>query len=89
MSKWGGAKSRALVGATLARWGTTCHLCGRSGATTADHLIPRSLGGDDTLDNLRPAHASCNYSRGNMSLAKWFDLHPLNTSQRASPSRNW
>lgn len=42
-----------------------CHICGLPGAATVDHLVPRSLGGSNDLENLAPAHASCNYSRGN------------------------
>lgn len=52
-------------------WGTVCHLCGREGADTADHLITRKQIRDLGLDidefdpeNLRPAHARCNKSRG-------------------------
>ncbi|PAJ70929.1 MULTISPECIES: HNH endonuclease [Corynebacterium] len=86
---WGGNRARALTLATLERYGSTCHLCGREGATTADHVIPRSHGGPDTLDNLRPAHSRCNSARGNMSLARWFELHPLDMSRRAPPSRDW
>jgi 5-methylcytosine-specific restriction endonuclease McrA len=29
-----------------------------------DHVIPIALGGSDTLDNVRPAHAFCNLSKG-------------------------
>lgn len=32
---------------------------------TRDHYIPRSLGGPDTIENLRPAHHFCNRDRGN------------------------
>lgn len=62
--KWGGRRADRLRRATLEAYGTTCHLCGRPGADSADHLIPRSLGGPDTLENLRPAHLACNQSRG-------------------------
>ncbi|ANA87604.1 polynucleotide kinase [Gordonia phage Jeanie] len=64
MSKWGGRRAARLRAATLEAYGTTCHLCGRPGADSADHLIPRALGGPDTLDNLRPAHLACNQRRG-------------------------
>lgn len=30
-----------------------------------DHILPLSLGGDDTLANLQAAHARCNLSKGN------------------------
>ncbi len=32
---------------------------------TFDHVIPRSKGGPDTLDNLQLAHARCNKVKGN------------------------
>lgn len=81
--RWGGALARRLTAATLARYGTVCHLCGRAGATTADHLTPRSRGGQDTLDNLRPAHLRCNQSRGNKPLAE------VQPRPRLDPSRDW
>lgn len=41
-----------------------CHICGRPGADTADHVIPKRAGGTDDRDNLRAAHRSCNASKG-------------------------
>jgi 5-methylcytosine-specific restriction endonuclease McrA len=32
---------------------------------TVDHIIPKSLGGDNSLDNLRPMCLYCNSARGN------------------------
>ena len=32
---------------------------------TRDHIIPKSVGGIDHIDNLRPACATCNEQRGN------------------------
>jgi 5-methylcytosine-specific restriction endonuclease McrA len=42
-----------------------CWLCEEDHppATTADHVVPLSMGGTDELSNLRPAHLSCNSSR--------------------------
>jgi 5-methylcytosine-specific restriction endonuclease McrA len=34
-------------------------------APTRDHVIPKSRGGKNTLDNLRLAHSLCNRLRGN------------------------
>lgn len=82
--KWGGRPATQLTALTLATFGTTCHLCGRPGATTADHLIPRSLGGLDELDNLRPAHQSCNSARGNMSIEQWRARFTASTAPRSS-----
>lgn len=41
-----------------------CWLCGESGADTADHVIPRSRGGSNAVENLRPAHLGCNLAAG-------------------------
>lgn len=57
-SKW--RKIRARV---LTRDGHTCQYCGQP-ATTVDHVVPRRLGGDDSLDNLLAACKRCNYSKG-------------------------
>lgn len=37
-----------------------CHLCGRPGADTVDHLLPLSQGGTNEPGNLRSAHKACN-----------------------------
>jgi len=44
-------------------YGLPCHWCGEP-ADTADHLIPRAMGGESTPDNLVPACRSCNSRRG-------------------------
>jgi 5-methylcytosine-specific restriction endonuclease McrA len=38
----------------FARFGRTCHWCGRPGADDVDHLVP---GDDHGIDNLRPIHS--------------------------------
>lgn len=59
------------------RDGWTCHLCGeainpksgrRNRRATLDHVIPKSLGGSNSLENLRLAHWICNNRRGNLPL---------------------
>ena len=60
----GGRASQAMTAAVLEEYGPICHLCGKPGATTRDHLLPLSRGGVDTLDNCRPAHQRCNAKRG-------------------------
>ncbi|QDF17443.1 HNH endonuclease [Gordonia phage Coeur] len=87
--KWGGRRAAQLVAQTLATYGVVCHLCGRPGATTADHVIPRSRHGPDALDNLRPAHRLCNQRRGDMPLDEWFRRHPLPDTKTLAPSRDW
>lgn len=61
-----GQRVHAFNAAVFAAYGQTCHLCGRPGADTADHLTPVSV--DPTLrwvvENARPAHRTCNSARG-------------------------
>ncbi|WP_369692276.1 HNH endonuclease [Schaalia hyovaginalis] len=73
MGKYGGRKVTQLLRLTLATYGNVCHICGQPIdltrkwpdplSATRDHLIPRSRGGSDALDNVRPAHLRCNSSR--------------------------
>ena len=58
--------------------GGICHLCGHPGADAADHVVPLSKGGTDTVDNLKPAHhrmtcetcgRRCNLEKGSRLLA--------------------
>lgn len=73
MTTWSGRRAQRLVALALATYGTRCHLCLEEGATSADHVIPRSAPwhGDDSIENLRPAHKLCNERRGNRSIV-WF-----------------
>ena len=48
---------------------THCYLCGNpftdpNDPPVADHIRPRVYGGSDDLDNLAPAHRSCNGRKG-------------------------
>lgn len=57
-----------------------CHLCNQKidpdarlpeddMAATIDHVIPLSLGGTHTWDNVAPAHAKCNFQKANGHVA--------------------
>jgi 5-methylcytosine-specific restriction protein A len=41
----------------------TCQRCGLE-ATHVDHIVPRKLGGDDSMDNLQALCKRCNLSKG-------------------------
>ena len=41
----------------------TCQQCGQYG-DTVDHIVPRSMGGDDHFENLQCLCSKCNYSKG-------------------------
>lgn len=89
MRPWAGRWRQALTAECLYVKGTTCHLCGGHGADTADHVVPRSVGGLDVIENLEPAHSSCNSARGAQTLAEWFARHPLPARVELAPSRKW
>ncbi|PRY05393.1 HNH endonuclease [Kineococcus rhizosphaerae] len=57
-NEWKKARARVLARSTV------CHLCGLPGANEVDHVVPYSRGGGDNEENLRPAHRSCNRSKG-------------------------
>jgi 5-methylcytosine-specific restriction endonuclease McrA len=64
----------------LNAYGSDCHLCSKAIDLNAprhamfgtnwenglhiDHIVPIAKGGPDILDNVRPAHAFCNLSKG-------------------------
>jgi hypothetical protein len=56
--------------------GNYCWYCGKEVASrdelTADHIFPRSKGGDSSLDNLVLVCKSCNSSKNNMDLLEWY-----------------
>ena len=63
-----------------------CYYCGQD-ATTVDHLLARSKGGNDSMDNLVAACTKCNYSKGGRFFVRtptpptpMFVSNPQNTS---------
>lgn len=74
-----GTEWQQISKAVIERDGGICHYCGDE-ATTADHVIPRSLGGSDDMDNLVAACRSCNSRKGTKVRVRqtwlsprWFD----------------
>lgn len=67
MNRWSTAQRRAKKAKLFRQQGTRCWLCGkrmRWNEMSFDHIIPRSKGGDNSLDNLALAHVWCNNARG-------------------------
>lgn len=52
-----------------------CAYCGKhTHALTKDHVIALSKGGNMIKQNIIPVCRSCNSSKGNRSLSKWYKL---------------
>jgi hypothetical protein len=63
-----GNLNRKLRKAVFATYGDICWLCGNEGADTIDHLEMITSGGDNSIQNLRPAHGrKTPYCNGNFS----------------------
>ena len=77
---WNGRKVGRLRTLVEQTYGRVCWLCGRTivGQVSVDHVLPRSRGGSDDIENLRPAHLTCNVRRGNRM-----------TAPRPLTSRQW
>lgn len=74
MSTYGGSRSVKLMELVYANYEPTCYLGGEyipDGERTVEHVIPRSLGGTDDLENLKPACKTHNSSRGNRPIEEW------------------
>lgn len=89
MTAWQGRYAIRMTAHTLATYGTRCHLCGMPGADSADHLTPRSLGGSDQIENLRPAHKLCNSQRGNRPISWWRERYKPTMLHPEQPAQSW
>lgn len=54
--------------ALCATYNNRCLCCGREGNLTADHIVPLSKGGTNTIDNLQPLCKPCNSSKWNRTI---------------------
>lgn len=83
-------------------WHWTCSICGgiidsslrfpNPEAATIEHVIPLSRGGTHDLENVRPAHAYCNFNKGNLVPEEYASIRLTNSStmddSRNSPAKN-
>jgi hypothetical protein len=76
-----GRKLSELRQRVFAMYGDICWLCGGDGADTIDHIVKLMHGGDDDLDNLRPAHGK----RSNQCVGNFSGLRPKSKEQGSQP----
>lgn len=58
----------------LAEGDRACAYCGREGTLQWEHIIPRSRGGPDTIDNQVLACPPCNAAKGGRAPFEWYGL---------------
>ncbi len=68
------------------RDGFVCAYCVRTmthfNQVTVDHVLPKSKGGKDTVDNLTACCRSCNVKKGNLLLTQFLRAFEMNITQR-------
>lgn len=84
---YSGRKAQAFRRLVMASFPWVCVICGApilsADDFTVEHIQPRSRGGEPySLANAAPAHARCNYSRGNRPYRPDRKPYP-------PPSRKW
>ena len=70
----GAASPSALIreNKLLAESGNQCAYCGTSNDLQWEHIVPRALGGPDTIDNLVRACRECNSRKGAQGPFVWY-----------------
>lgn len=56
----------------LVKTGPECAYCGRTGTLQWEHIIPKSRGGPDTVDNLVLSCSPCNSQKSAQNPAEWY-----------------
>lgn len=72
--------------ALLQRDGSDCWFCGRDlgDDITIEHLVPRSKGGVNHLDNYALAHAKCNQDAADKTLVEKIDMRARLRAEQAA-----
>lgn len=59
-----------------------CAYCGREQSLVREHFVPTKSGGGFTQDNILPACASCNSSKGDKNFFEWYPKYRHYSKQR-------
>lgn len=66
----------------LKYFNNSCAYCGSSESLTKDHVVPITKGGTTSRNNIIPACLSCNQSKSNKELEKWFKKQSFFTEEK-------
>lgn len=64
-----------------------CIYCGADTELTTEHMLPRSRGGEDVVDNVVRVCRSCNSGKGAKGLYEWKGLEAKNNHHRVAEGR--
>ena len=70
-------------------FGNRCAYCGKETALEQDHVIPITMGGGYTANNIVPACKSCNSSKGAKPVNVWFPEQTFYTDKAMSLVNKW
>lgn len=70
-------------------WNYECAYCGSEENITLDHVKPRSLGGQDTSNNVVCACHTCNQSKGHQDWKKWYESQYYYSWERMKSIEAW
>lgn len=71
------------------RWNHKCAYCGSEHELTLDHIVPRSHGGSNHINNVLCACKSCNGNKAHTEWIIWFLEQPFFTEERRQAIEDW
>lgn len=75
---------------SLKHFNNECAYCGcADNKIHADHVVPLSKGGTNTITNIIPACPSCNQRKNAKLIEKWYPKQPFYSKQRETKIYKW
>lgn len=71
------------------KWNNRCAYCESEKDLTIDHIIPRSKGGTDFINNVVSCCNSCNSNKGHINWEDWFSNQDFFTKERRDAILTW
>lgn len=70
-------------------WNYECAYCGSTDNLTLDHIVPRSLGGQDVSKNIVCACHECNHDKGREEWKLWYEQQMFYSWERMKSIEAW